>query len=222
MKESDLSNKNYQDVLLYDQKIILKLNSEQKDCMSKKSYSTILRSLRNKPRTVDEITQFLNNTGIEKSKKSIYRYLNALSKAGLVLVAGKRVVANENSSVNTFNLYARSAKFYFNYNVDTNPEDEVYKKVREQFVQTLSLFLETSYNRKFSSPRFPTLLKEIFDEKEKALLTLMKDVPNQKMKALQSIEWSDLSRTLDVATILKIFLDSPTILKDLESIVQDK
>ncbi len=212
----------YKDVLLYDQKIILTLNSEQKDFMSNKPYSTILQSLRNKPKTVDEISQFLSGMGINKSKKSVYRYLNELRKRGLILIAGKRVTAKTNNSVNSFNLYTRSAKFYFNYNVEVEPEDLAYIEVRNQFVQATTLFLETSYNRKIQSVKFPNILKEIFDKKEKALLTLMKDISNQKMEILQSIEWGDLSRILDVATIIKILLDTPTILENLLSVVHDQ
>ena len=220
MSKKTSNKEKMKDVLMYDQKIILKLNSEQKNFLSNRIYGVILRSLRNQPRPIDEIAQFLEDAGISKSKKSLYRYLNTLVKSGLVVLAGKRIIVQENGKLSSLNLYTRAAKFYFNYNIDVDPEDEEYQEVRQNFVESVKLFLETGYDRKLENSRFHQTLQQIFDDKEKALFSLMKVIPNEKMNVLQSIEWADLSRNLDVATILKIMVDSPKILDQLRSILK--
>ena len=81
---------------MYDQKIILKLNSQQKELLSNRIYEVILRSMRDNPRTIDEINEFLGVEGISKSKKSLYRYINTLVKSGLAILAGKRIIVRYN------------------------------------------------------------------------------------------------------------------------------
>ena len=222
MVKNNQGNRNQKDVMMYDQKIILKLNSQQKDFLLHRIYGIILRSLRDKPRTIDEIANFLEQANITKSKKSLYRYVNTLVKSGLVVLAGKRITIHEDSRISTLNLYTRSAKFYFNYNIDINPNDEDYELVKQEFINSVTLFLETSYDVELNIVKFNQILTRIFDNKEKALLSLMKDLPSKKMEVLKSIEWPDLSRNLDVATLLKIMIDNPDVLDKLRSVVKSQ
>ncbi|MFX0066212.1 MAG: ArsR family transcriptional regulator [Candidatus Hermodarchaeota archaeon] len=96
------------DTVTYNQKGLLFIRRKESDsCFDDPKLSKVLILLRKRPMTLIEIKESL-----EKSDKTIYRYLNKLERAGLVVKAGKRIITTQDNNITTQTLYARTAKVF--------------------------------------------------------------------------------------------------------------
>ncbi len=108
------------------------------DLLTDSAYSPIINLLRERPLTIKELTKKYNEIVKEKavklnipldafekkmkrSEKSIYRYVNDLIDANLVVVAGRRIIADRTASEN---LYGRTAKIFLMKNLSDDYWDK--------------------------------------------------------------------------------------------------
>ena len=96
------------------------------ELLKDEAYSPIINTLIERPMTIKELTKKYNeivkeravklnipfeafDKKMKRSEKSIYRYVNDLIEANLVVVAGRRIITDRTASEN---LYGRTAKVF--------------------------------------------------------------------------------------------------------------
>jgi len=120
----------YQDIISFEQEgVMIIRNNKLKELFYDEGLSPIIWALRDKPLTVKEILekykQYVTISAekmglsgkkkdekiaeLERSEKTIYRYLKDLENAGLIAKAGQRVVIGKTA---TENLFARTARIF--------------------------------------------------------------------------------------------------------------
>ncbi|MFW9924523.1 MAG: ArsR family transcriptional regulator, partial [Candidatus Thorarchaeota archaeon] len=115
----------YQDIITNKQKLVEVFEDNNVEgVLDDDNHRYLLHYLNKGPLTVEELRIAFVKSGNEKSDKTIYRYLNKLKKAGLVIEAGKRIFMDEENQIKTQTLFARVAKIIFTpYNkMERNPE----------------------------------------------------------------------------------------------------
>ena len=114
-----MSNDEFKDVISYEEQLFKVLKDEKKlKLFENKNLAYLLKFLRDfqRPMTVKDLqeafkeeSRISGNISLSKSDKTIYRYLNNLEKAGLVVQAGVRMYPDKTKSQT---LYGRPAKIF--------------------------------------------------------------------------------------------------------------
>ena len=101
-----------QEIITYTPKIFQLISSrEATEAFSDSNIRQLMQFLRT-PSTVEDLENAFRKVKNEKSDKTIYRYLNKVVKAGLVVPAGKRISVDGNGQIKTQTIYARVAKVF--------------------------------------------------------------------------------------------------------------
>ena len=112
---------NPEGVLIIDNQKMIEIEDEKfriYELLRHPKYEPILNALKEGPLTVEELEVKYNKIAKSpKSAKTLYRYLKFLEKAGLVMNAGKQILADQNA---TRDLYSRTASIFYPSHV---PED---------------------------------------------------------------------------------------------------
>ncbi|MHA2248552.1 MAG: hypothetical protein ACXADY_26640 [Candidatus Hodarchaeales archaeon] len=114
-----MSNKGFRDVISYEEALFKVLRDKKTlEIFKNKNLAYLLKFLRDyqRPMTVKELedafkeeSRITGNKNLEKSDKTIYRYLGKLEKTGLVIQAGVRMYPEKTKSQT---LYGRPAKLF--------------------------------------------------------------------------------------------------------------
>jgi hypothetical protein len=138
-----------EDIITYkteDVKVVF--NPQIVDILTDTNYSPVLKALSREYLTVKDLIQkYKELTGIEKSQKTMYRYLKELKKHGAVIQVGQRVT--EGKKV-TEALFGRTAKIIYFYQSNRDFwTDEKYKEESEQVLETMA----TVFSKRWDIPK---------------------------------------------------------------------
>ncbi len=211
------------DLLTYKQKAVQILSKDELNILLDENYSKIFTFLRNSPKTVEEILEFFTNSNLLKSKKTIYRYLNFLTKKKLIHLAGKRVVVQSDQKLLSYNLYIRSSKFYLNqkYVSEENRSDSDVQEILQQYSEGMQCFLEILLGKDLDFPPFLEKMSALIIKKESALLGMLQDIPIQKLERIKEIEYLELNRILESVLWMNLIYTTPDIHKRITSILNE-
>ncbi|MHA1116228.1 MAG: hypothetical protein ACTSRR_07760 [Candidatus Heimdallarchaeaceae archaeon] len=210
-------NKQYEDVLHFNQKQILVLNEKQTELIRDPQYAPITRVLRSGPLTVQEITEEYNklilmncqidnedNGNFEKlkrSEKSIYRYLRDLEESGLVTVAGQRVIFGQTA---TQKLWSRTAKiFVFKTQTVNFWKTEEGLKYAEKINDLLHIIFE-DYDKECKYTQ--ELLIRLNKIAEESILNIFTKNPKKIDEIIGGCDFEDLNHILKELHLLILLL----------------
>ncbi len=185
------------------------------------SYAPIFWVLRDGQQTVKEIEESYNkivlkkakerglskeqieNLKLERSDKSIYRYIKELTKLGLVAPASRRIVIGKTA---TEILYARTAKIYYLKNLeDDNWRCDICMKHLSKASKLLSL-------SKGITPPKPEKLAEIMAkieaDSETELFRVFEEKEDEIQKIFKDVTFTESDRILYVFRVLYLALNS--------------
>ncbi|MHA2233508.1 MAG: hypothetical protein ACXAB4_13580, partial [Candidatus Hodarchaeales archaeon] len=171
----------FQDAITYQPqalKVVREANALQ--LLEDENLRLVLRLLRkqNQPMTVKELETSFGEEAEVKSDKTIYRYINKLEKAELVVQAGKRMFTDEKKKIRTQTLYARTAKIFLpDYGEDTKKHySSEEDKLKEQIVKMVGVLIGNKYGldrSKISEDCLNALLHELGQQKSKLTIELL-------------------------------------------------
>lgn len=183
------------------------------------SYAPIFWVLRSGPMTVKDIENKYNEIvkikgsergvskkdleNLERSDKSIYRYIKELTKIGLVAPVGHRVVMGKTA---TEILYERTAKIFYLKNL----EDDNWKcKICMKHLSKASELLSLSRNIKPPKPeKLAEIMAKIEADSETELFRVFEEKKEEVQEIFSDVTFTDSDRILYIFRILYLALNS--------------
>ncbi|MFX0014736.1 MAG: hypothetical protein ACFFB2_00950 [Promethearchaeota archaeon] len=225
MKDGNKSNKKaseYCFYITYKPQNVKSVSREELDLI--KEHYLIISALRNKVMSAKDIYNLFRNqeTGdYTYTLKTIYRHLEKLETAGIVTAAGYREKKGTRSCEK---VYCRTAKIFF---PEIEEEDikwwelENGKQYAQIFKITLSELLQKSEPDKES---FNKLFKQLNRLQIKTRKELFEKARNNDELAdsLSQIDINKLNSIVDLASILKVLLQDPYLLNQLQKLLNMK
>lgn len=208
----------YKDYIEYQQETVKNITIEQSELVEK--YYPIIKALREKSMTVKEIHDLYYDKEKKKHEytiKTIYRYLDELEEAGLVVVAGHRVT--EGSRV-LEKLYTRTAKIFYKH------MDEEYQNYKREYYQKFIKNQHFILSILFEKPdldleEFKSALMPFYTERLKKIDKLMTEIEKHpKLAEFYSKIGIDEINYLnnDLGMILTL-IDNPEIIEKLKKLL---
>lgn len=204
----------YKDYIDYKQEIVVNINPEQSKLIEK--YYPIIKTLREKSMTVKEIHDLYYEEEKKEHKytiKTIYRYLDELEAAGLVVVAGHRVTKGSRVIEK---LYTRTGKIFY------KQMDEEYRKYKNEYYQDLIKNLHFALKILYEKPDLQ--LEEIQDALFTFFLTSHSKVDEIMSKIEKNPKLAEFYSSISIDKInslnqnlgmLMTFLTDSTIIEEL-------
>lgn len=204
-----------QDVLHFTPELVKILDSPQAiRLLEDPDYYIIVEILRKRPMTIREIEDAYklrasdHETVEPKSYNTIYRYIKALEKEGLVIPGGKRVEFGKTAAET---LFSRTAKlFHFGCPPDMTEEGR-------EFVDRVLGGLMLLYG---GSKVTESCLRETINEISVTMkdeITKLAQVDHKvKLDEILAGEWGIMIKTLDYIAFLSIILNHPELVKKLK------
>lgn len=204
-----------QDVLHFTPALVKIVDSPQAiRLLEDPDYYIIIEILRKRPKTIREIEETYkiraadHETVEPKSYNTIYRYLKALEKEGLVIAGGKRVEFGKTAAET---LFSRTAKL-FHYGC---PPDM--SKEGIEFTNRILGGLMLVYG---GSKETESCLRQVVNEISitmKDEITKLAEADDKgKLDELLSGEWENMIKTLDYIAFFGVILNHPELVKKLQ------
>jgi hypothetical protein len=183
------------------------------------SYAPIFWVLRSVPMTVKDIENKYNEIvktkgserglskkeleNLERSDKSIYRYIKELTKIGLVAPAGHRVVMGKTA---TEILYVRTAKIFYLKNLE---DDNWRCNICMKHLSKASELLSLSRDIKPPKPeKLAEIMAKIEADSESELFRVFEEKKEEVQEIFSDITFTDSDRILYIFRILYLALNS--------------
>ncbi|MGC9779787.1 MAG: ArsR family transcriptional regulator [Candidatus Heimdallarchaeota archaeon] len=204
-----------QDVITYKQTIVNILTQEQVDLVySEENYKYIIKFLRQGPRTVKELVEDFEKSGVSKSDKSIYRYLKELIENGFVAKAGKRITSKGADELLSETIYIRTAKIflkrYLGHEKKKLPEKEM--QLFNEIVQEL---LEQKFGTKLTSSAVGELINKLTIENNRLIIDIFENANKKTLEKLGKLNWDLIDSLIEYVGWLALVLDTD-IVKEIE------
>ncbi|KXH77199.1 MAG: hypothetical protein AM326_12570 [Candidatus Thorarchaeota archaeon SMTZ-45] len=204
-----------QDVLHFTPTLVKIIDSPQAiRLLEDPNYYIIIEILRKRPMTIREIEYAYKLRAADheivgsKSYNTIYRYLKALEKEGLVTPGGKRVEFGKTASET---LFSRTAKL-FHYGLP--PE------MSKEGIDLINRVLGGLMILHGGSKETESCLREVTNEISIAMsdeITKLAEADDKgKLDEILSGEWGNMIKTLDYIAFLGIILNHPELVKKLQ------
>lgn len=155
----------------------------------------------------------LDNENVkQKSEITIFRYLKALEKAGLVMKSGRRVVFGKTASEI---LFSRTADIFM-HRVFT----ETYwnSKMGQVFMNRVVKSFQKIYDgRKLKEECFKEFLIKYENAKDKETVKLIKSADDDTIQTIVEGDWWEINQIFGYMGIFGIFLNQPELIDNLKS-----
>ncbi len=202
------SENNFVDEISYLQPLVKDITDpEVLKLFQDPNLNNILNILRktNNPMTVDDLKRELDASGVEKSKKTIYRHLGILENYKLVVSAGMRKFPYKGKR-NTQTLYMRTAKIFF---VKTKSEEvcEETEKQKYLYYTGVAKVLESHLNKIVDVECFRNNLIDLFSAKGELAQNLIRNADKSLADLVSQLNWKNIESLLDTLRLLLILLD---------------
>ncbi len=194
------------------------------------SYGPIFWVLRAGPMTVKDIERKYNKVvkskglergvdkkdleKLERSDKSIYRYIKELTKAGLVAPVGQRVVVGKTA---TEILYSRTARIFYLKNLE---DDNWRCKICMKHLSIASEMLSLSRGIKPPKPeKLAEIMAKIESDSETEIFRVFEEKKEEVQEIFSDISFADSDRVLYIFRILHLALHSGEYKEMVETII---
>ncbi|MBD3190707.1 MAG: ArsR family transcriptional regulator [Candidatus Heimdallarchaeota archaeon] len=156
----------------------------------------VLKLLRKGAMTVDDLVQEFKKQDVEKSDKTIYRYLNKLTQADLVAKAGKRVL-KKGDDYTTQTLYSRTAKVFFENYSEEEKQKPQHRKPKKLF-DVCRLLIGQLYGESKGDPEcFNQFAKQIQKEQKELIIDLFQNAGEEVYKKITDFDWDSMNFVME-------------------------
>lgn len=221
--ESSQLEKKYQDVVDFEPAVLEIISDEKKlKILKDTNYHVIISILCKGPMTVQEITKAFDEWAsmsprvATKTDKTIYRYLKFLEEAGMVAVAGQRVVIGKTA---TEKLYMRTARIFERKEFEWMSERGA--QWSRRFGTLISFIIDSSY-QELSVECLQEFFEKWSNAKKLALETLAKTESEDILALISAGEWVDLIEFIDWVYIFGTLMNQPDLLEQLRSCLKER
>lgn len=216
-------SKHIQDTIAFKQKAFMIVKSPEavKFLRDRKLRFRILSLLNECPMTLVELQKEL-----EKSDKTIYRYLNELEKAGLVVQAGRRIIKNEKNKFSGQTLYAKAAKVFYDglliEEIDQRIKDKKtadhQNKIMDQAAVLIGQLFE---NRKGDNKLLWELNKKLDQKRVAYIKKFLENSSEENMSIITSLDHKEVQYIIDIVGLFAI-LSEPGWDKEISACFHEK
>ncbi|NHJ85948.1 MAG: winged helix-turn-helix transcriptional regulator [Asgard group archaeon] len=204
----------FKDIITNRQKIIQDVSGPVVDeVLSDENHRAVLQFLFDGPLTVEELEIAFKQSKNDKSDKSIYRYLNKLKKAGLIIEAGKRIYSDEDNQIRTQTLFSRVAKIIYH-----TGKKFMHEEIENKSYEILSYILQEKLGLKDQAEiaELSEKTNQLLIAKHASISELFQSTKNERLlELLQELEIHELYPILDFAGWIILFEEHPEIIKEL-------
>ena len=206
-------NMSYQDIIEGEQVSVINLGEEENiKTLYNPLYMPIIKILREGYKTFKEIKiEYTKYGSTVPPDKTLYRHLNTLKDAGLVIEIGKRVYKGK---AMTEKLFARTAKFF--YTSGTAKEEKYKQKMKREAVLLSKLFTLTRKADEDSAKCIETFLNTQNDRHLKIIDDLFTKHPDEVAEIAGSLPHDDLQALVEDYVQINILLNFPEIIDELK------
>jgi hypothetical protein len=205
-----------QNVVTFKQKpVIIIRDKEILDLFKDENLVYVLKFLKKAPMTIGDLVDTFQKVGVEKSDKSVYRYLHKLIKAKLVAKAGKRITSKTSSSLTSETIYTRSAIAF----ITVIPvEDRVTKAEESNPVwDATRLLLGEHFGKTASEKAFTIFANKLDEEKDQLVIDLFENASDETLERVAQLDYAGVNFLLQFLSWLAI-IPKRDITKELEEI----
>ncbi|HUU77892.1 MAG TPA: ArsR family transcriptional regulator [candidate division Zixibacteria bacterium] len=205
----------FQDIITNQQKLVQVMTGKMiEEALEDDNHRYLLHYLFQGPLTVEELKIAFKQSGNEKSDKTIYRYLNKLKKAGLVIEAGKRIYTDKDNQIKTQTLFARIAKVIFTpFNkADRDPN------LKKKSLKITSLILKEKLGQKGNADLncLQNKIDNLVYSKQELIASYFQDTDNSEIISLiQTMDIAELFPILDIASWILLLIEKPEIINQI-------
>ncbi|MFX0114548.1 MAG: hypothetical protein ACFFB3_08370 [Candidatus Hodarchaeota archaeon] len=184
-----------------------------------KNYSLILKFLRKGPMTKDDLEIAFKEADEEKSTTSLYRYLQQLGKAGLVIQGGKRISTDEEGHTRVQTLFLRTSKIFFiDIALDTKDREKTHNIVR-----TIKFLLgQRSSNKTCSEGALNALITKLHQRRQEVLEETLTTINGSSLDFFATLDWQDAFNVLDIAFWVILITEGSVWQEDLATCFTEK
>jgi len=186
-----------QNVVTFKQKpVIIIRDKETLELFKDENLVYVLKFLRKEPMSIDDLVAAFQKIGIEKSDKSVYRYLHKLIKAKLAAKAGKRITSKTSDSLTSETIYTRSAIAF----ITVIPvEDRIAKKEKASPLWDAARFLLNEHFGKTAKERnFVDFANEIDDARDQLLIDIFETASEETLEKVALLDYNGINFLLQV------------------------
>jgi hypothetical protein len=170
-----------QDVITFEPKIFKVIDDmETANIIADENYFTLLRAVREKPRTPEELVEVYKNQGNPKSLMTIYRYIRTLIKHDLITEGGKRIITDEQNRNKTVTLFTTTSRILYDSTRDQDLDDER-SNIRKREVEVYSQLLKMLTDKE---PKSLDCVNEIINDVYAKGLTKLTEIIDTSEKDL--------------------------------------
>lgn len=156
----------------------------------------VLKLLRKGPMTVEDLVKEFKKQGVEKSDKTIYRYLNKLTQVDLVAKAGKRVL-KKGDDYTTQTLYSRTAKVFFESYSQEEKQKPQYRKPKKLYDVCRLLVGQLYENGQGDSECFNQFAKQIQKERKELIIDLFQNAGDEVYRKITDFDWDSMNFVME-------------------------
>ncbi|MBK5113804.1 MAG: hypothetical protein KGD59_07825 [Candidatus Heimdallarchaeota archaeon] len=205
----------FRDIITNQQKVVQVFTGEEiEELLTEKNHRQVLHFLFKGPLTVEELEIAFEQSGNDKSDKSIYRYLGKLKRAGLVIEAGKRIFTDQTNQIKTQTLFARVAKIIFAPVRFYEQQETIERRSLELVNEILKERLAISGSADLDCLKGK--MDVIYKQRNQTMKEFFENVDSDRIHNLiQDFEIHELYPVLDFTGWILLFEKHPEIFKEL-------
>ncbi len=208
--DDETKSAGFHDAVTYTPPVLRVIDDEESlKLFIDKNLLLVLKVLREqkRPMTVKDIEAVFKKIEMEKSDKTIYRYIAKLEKSGLVVQAGKRIFTDEQHKMKTQTLYSRTAKIFFpkkSVKMELAEED---RQKKHHMIRTLRILIGNLFafkDRKGSEECLDNLTDRIYQRKSELIIELVEASIEELDDLIADLSLDEINSLLDKASLLAI------------------
>ncbi|NPE08573.1 MAG: hypothetical protein GNW80_09865 [Asgard group archaeon] len=203
-------------VITFKQKpVIIIRDKETLDLFKDENLGYVLKFLRKEPMTIGDLEESFRKIGIEKSDKSIYRYLHKLLEVKLVAKAGKRITSKTSDNLTSETIYTRSAIAFITVAPVTEPGSD--KKGANSVWEATRLLLSEYFGKNASEKEFVKFANKLDKDRDELVVNLFENAKDETLEKVAQLDYQGINFLLQYIGWLAI-IPEQDIARDLEQI----
>ena len=203
-------------VVTFKQKPVLIIRDQETlDLFKDENLGYVLKFLRKEPMTIGDLEESFKKIGIEKSDKSIYRYLHKLLQVKLVAKAGKRITSKTSDDLTSETIYTRSAIAFITVALVADPGTE--KNEHNSVWEATRLLLSEHFGKNAAAKEFVRFANKLDKERDQLVVNLFENATEETLEKVAQLDFHGINFLLQYIGWLAI-LPEQDIAKDLERI----
>ena len=203
-------------VVTFKQKPVLIIRDQETlDLFKDENLGYVLKFLRKEPMTIGDLEESFRKIGIEKSDKSIYRYLHKLLQVKLVAKAGKRITSKTSDDLTSETIYTRSAIAFITVAPVSDPGTD--KNENNSVWEATRLLLSEHFGKNAAAKEFVRFANKLDKERDQLVVNLFENATEETLEKVAQLDFQGINFLLQYIGWLAI-LPEQDIAKDLERI----